>query len=306
MKPSFSYHHLHYFWIVAREGSFARAAERLGLAVQTVSAQVRALERSFGCALFKPAGRGLALTEAGQEAVRQADAIFQLGERVPAAVRDAAASPVVRLAVGVSDMLPKLVVRRILQPALDEPRLRLTCHEGRFEDLLASLALHRFDVVLADRPAVGNPNLRVFSHALGEWDVAWYGTEKLARLARRGFPGSLARVPLLLPTEHSAVRGRIDAWLHSQALRPVIAGEFDDSALLKAFAAEGMGVFPAIEWLHADLQRLYGFHRIGRCEGVREAFHAIGTQRKVAHPLVQRLLAAKGAVPPREEGRITA
>lgn len=302
MKPPFSYHHLHYFWIVAREGSFARGAERLGLAVQTVSAQVRSLERSLGCALFKPAGRGLALTEAGLEAVRQADAIFQLGERVPAAVRDAATSPVVRLSVGVSDVLPKLVVRRILQPALAEPRLRLSCHEDKFDDLLAALALHRLDVVLADRPATGNPNLRVFSHPLGESDVAWYGTARLARAARRGFPASLARVPLLLPTEHSAVRARIDAWLHARGIRPVIAGEFDDSALLKAFAAEGVGAFPAIDWLDADLKRVYGVQRIGRCDGVREAFYAIGTERKVAHPLVQRLLAGRGARPARGGG----
>jgi LysR family transcriptional activator of nhaA len=295
MRPAFNYHHLHYFWVVAKEGSIARGAERLGLAVQTVSAQVRSLERSLGCALFKPAGRGLALTEAGVEAMRQADPIFQLGEALPAAVRGAAASPAVRLAVGISDALPKLVVRRLMHPVLAEPRLRLLCHEGEFEDLLGDLALHRLDIVLADRPAPANPNLRLYSHALGESTVAWYGVPRLAERARRGFPRSLAAVPLLLPTAHSAVRARLESWLEARELRPTIAGEFEDSALLKAFAADGMGVFPAAEWLHRELERRYGVRRIGECEGVHERFFAIGTEKKVAHPLVQRLLAANAA-----------
>ena len=292
MKPGFSYHHLHYFWIVAKEGSIARGAERLGLAVQTVSAQVRALEQSLGCALFKPAGRGLALTEAGQEAMRQADHIFQLGEALPAAVRDAAASPSVRLAVGLSDALPKLGVRRLLQPVLDEPRLRLVCHEDEFDDLLGDLALHRLDVVLADRPAPANANLRLFSHALGESAVGWYGAPALARKARRGFPGSLASVPLLLPTAHSALRARLEWWLDAHRIRPQVAGEFEDSALLKAFAADGLGVFPAADLLRQDLEQRYGVRRVGDCEGVHERFFAIGTERRVAHPLVKRLLAA--------------
>lgn len=291
MKPSFSYHHLHYFWIVAKEGSIARGAERLGLAVQTVSAQVRALERSLGCALFKPAGRGLALTEAGAEAMRQADHIFQLGEALPAAVRDAAASPALRLAVGISDALPKLVVRRLVRPVLAEPRLRLLCHEDEFDDLLGDLALHRLDVVLADRPAPGNANLRLFSHALGESPVGWYGAPRLSREARRGFPGSLDRVPLLLPTSHSALRSRLEAWLDARRIAARIAGEFEDSALLKAFAADGLGVFPAADWVRRDLEQRYGVERIGTCDGVHERYYAIGTEKRVAHPLLKRLLA---------------
>ena len=295
MKPAFSYHHLHYFWIVAKEGSIARGAARLGLAVQTVSAQVRALEQALGCALFRPQGRGLALTEAGREALQRADHIFQLGEVLPAAVRDAAASPAVRLAVGISDALPKLVVRRLMHPVLGEPRLRLLCHEDEFDDLLADLALHRLDVVLADRPAPGNPNLRLYSHALGESAVDWYGVPRLARKAKAGFPGSLGAVPVLLPTAHSAVRARLDAWMGARGLTPAIAGEFEDSALLKAFAADGLGVFPAARWLHRELEARYGVQRIGECEGVLERFYAIGTERKVAHPLVHCLLAANAA-----------
>ena len=153
MTAPFNYRHLHYFWVVAKEGGMSRAADKLDMAVQTVSAQVRELERSLGYALLKPAGRGVVLTEAGQAAMRQADQIFQLGEELPARVRDAVSAPSVRLATGISDGLPKLVVHHLLQPVLGEPNLRLLCHEGEMDDLLGDLALHRLDVVLADRPA---------------------------------------------------------------------------------------------------------------------------------------------------------
>ena len=159
MSILFSYRHLYYFWVVAKEGGMVRAAERLGMAVQTVSTQVRELERSLGFALLKPAGRGLALTEAGLAAMRQAEQIFQLGEQLPAALRNATGSPAVRLTLGVSDALPKLAVRLLMQPIMQTPGLRLLCQENKFDDLLGELALHRLDVVLADRPAPSNPNL---------------------------------------------------------------------------------------------------------------------------------------------------
>jgi LysR family transcriptional regulator, transcriptional activator of nhaA len=153
MSAPFNYKHLYYFWVVAKEGGISRAADKLDMAVQTVSAQVRALEQSLGYALLKPAGRGLVLTEAGLAAMQQADQIFQLGENLPALVRDAVSAPTVRLAVGISDGLPKLVVRRLLQPVISEPNLRLLCHEGEFDELLGDLALHRLDLVFSDRAA---------------------------------------------------------------------------------------------------------------------------------------------------------
>jgi LysR family transcriptional activator of nhaA len=260
------------------------------MAVQTVSAQVRELERSLGYALLKPAGRGLVLTEAGLAAMQQADQIFQLGEALPALVRDAVSSPVVRLAAGISDGLPKLVVHRLMQPALAEPNLRLLCHEGELDDLLGDLALHRLDVVLSDRPAPLNPNIKLYSHALGSSTMAWYGTSGLVNAAQALFPQSLGDVPVLLPTAHTAVRGRLDHWFEQHAIRPRIVGEFEDSALLKTFGASGMGLFPAAEWVHDDLLAHYAVKRLGPCEGVTEHFFAIGTERKVKHPLVQRLL----------------
>ncbi len=290
MSTPFNYKHLYYFWVVAKEGGISKAADKLDMAVQTVSAQVRELERALGYALLKPAGRGLVLTDAGQAAMQQADQIFHLGENLPARVRDAVSSPTVRLAVGICDGLPKLVVHRLLLPVIAEPNLRLLCHEGELSDLLGDLALHRLDVVLSDRPAPVNPNIKLYSHALGSSTIAWYGTVALAKAARKDFPQSLGDVPLLLPTAHTAVRDRLDHWFEQRAIRPRVAGEFEDSALLKTFGASGMGVFPAAEWVHDDLLAHYSVQRLGPCEGVTEHFYAIGTEKKVHHPLVQRLL----------------
>ena len=294
MSLRFNYRHLYYFWVVAQEGGIARGAARLGMAVQTVSAQVRELERALGQQLLKPAGRGLALTEAGSAALRQADQIFQLGEQLPDVVKHtAAAAAGVRLVVGLSDGLPKLVVRSLMVPVLQVPDLRLVCHEDEFADLLADLALHRLDVVLADRGAPPNPNLKLYSHALGASPMAWYAPPALAAAARRGFPASLGQLPVLLPSHHAAVRLRLDQWFERQGLRPRVVGEFEDSALLKTFAAGGMGVFPAATLVHDDLQSRYHVRRIGDCDGVEEHFFAIGTERRVQHPLVQRLLEAR-------------
>lgn len=292
MTISFNYKHLYYFWVVASEGGISRAAEKLGMAVQTVSAQVRELERSLGYSLFKPAGRGLVLTDAGRAALVQADQIFQLGEALPARVRDAMSAPTVRLAVGICDGLAKLVVHRLLEPVIAEPHLRLLCHEGEFDDLLGDLALHRLDVVLSDSQAPANPNIKLYSHALGTSPIAWYGVAAFAGRDSRSFVERLPELPVLLPTAHTAVRARLDAWFEQQGVRPRIAGEFEDSALLKTFGASGMGVFPAAQWAHEDLLTHYGLQSLGVCEGVTQQFFAICTEKKVQHPLVQRLLEA--------------
>ena len=293
MSPSFNYRHLYYFWVVAKEGGVARAAERLDIAVQTVSTQVRELERSLGYALLKPSGRGVVLTDAGLAAMRQAEQIFQLGGQLPELVRDAVGSPTVRLVVGISDALPKLAVSHLMAPVMQEPNLRLLCQVDEFEDLLGDLALHRLDVVLADRAAPPNPNLKVYSHPLASSTLAWYAPPSLYAAARRGFPKSLSSVPVLLPTEQAAVRSRLEHWFERLDIRPNLVGEFEDSALLKTFGAAGMGVFPMAELVHDDLVARYGVKRIGMSEGVEENFYAIGAQKKVLHPLVQRLLPAQ-------------
>jgi LysR family transcriptional activator of nhaA len=290
MSTNFNYKHLYYFWVVAKEGGMSRAADKLDMAVQTVSAQVRELERSLGYALLKPAGRGLVLTDAGQTALQLADQIFQIGENLPERVRESASAPSMRLAVGISDGLPKLVARRLLQPVISEPTLRLICHEGELDELLGDLALHRLDVVFSDRPAPANPNIKLYSHAMGQSPMAWYGTPALVRGAASHFPQCLASTPVLLPTAHTAVRARLDHWFDQQGVRPRIVGEFEDSALLNTFGASGMGIFPAAEWAEQDLLANYGVERLAPCEGVTEHFFAVGTEKKVQHPLVQRVL----------------
>ena len=290
MNQDLNYKHLYYFWVTAKEGGMSHAAARLGMAVQTVSAQVRLLEQSLGAALFKPAGRGLALTEAGQAALQIAEQIFQLGEQLHTVVHDVTSHATVRLAVGISDGLSKLAVRELLSPVMAEPHLRLLCHEGEFDDLLADLALHRLDVVLSDRPAPANPNLKLYSHALGASDLGWYAPPALVAQAQAGFPVSLSEVPVLLPTAHASVRLRLDQWFEQHGVLPHIVGEFEDSALLATFGASGMGVFPASELMRDKLSNGYGMQWLAPCEGVQEHFYAIGTARKVQHPLVQRLL----------------
>jgi len=293
MAAPLNFRHLYYFWVVAKAGGMARGAERLGMAVQTVSAQVRALEQSLGYALFKPAGRGMALTEAGDAAVSYADQIFQLGEELPAAVRDAATGQGMRLRVGISDGLPKLVVRQLLQPAVEGQGTRLLCHEDEFERLLADLALHRLDAVLSDRTAPSNPNLRLYSHRLGEAPLAWFAPKALVgRRKSPAFPACLADLPLLLPTGHTAVRPRIDQWLEREDLRPRVAGEFEDSALLAVFGRSGMGAFPASRWSRAELLADAGLVLLGDTPELVETFYLISAERRIQHPLVQRLVEA--------------
>jgi LysR family transcriptional activator of nhaA len=298
MAAPLNYRHLYYFWVVAKEGGMARAAARLGMAVQTVSAQVRALEQSLGHALFKPAGRGMALNEAGLAALSHAEQIFQLGEQLPAAVREAATGQGLRLAVGISDGLPKLVVRHLLQPALDEPRLRLLCDEDEFDRLLGDLALHRLDAVLSDRAAPPNPNLRLYSHALGEASLAWFAPAAMARRSKRPFPECLADMPVLLPTGHAAVRPRLDQWFERQGFRPQVVGEFEDSALLATFGRSGMGAFPVSRWSREELLKDARVRLLGDCPELVEHFFLISAERRIQHPLVQKLVQAARAAGP--------
>ena len=292
MSQSFNYRHLFYFWVVAKEGGIARAAERLDMAVQTISAQVRELEKSLGVSLLRTEGRNLVLTDAGVAALHEADHIFALGELLPVRVREAASGQTLRLNLGISDGIAKLAVHRLLTPVLDEPHLRLLCHEGEFQPLLGELALHKLDAVLADRAAPPNPALRTTSQLLGSGAISWYAPPLWAEAAANGFPHSLAVVPVLLPTDHAAMRARIDHWLERERIRPRIAGEFEDSALLSTFAATGMGVMPAPVSLGEHLAQTHGLVQVGSTPEVQEQFHLIYSARKVMHPLLTRLLEA--------------
>lgn len=287
----FNYRHLYYFWMVGKEGGFAKAADRLGMAIQTISAQVRELEKSLGHQLLKPAGRGVALTEAGQAAFSRAESIFQMGQDLVEAVQDAATRRVVRLAVGLSDGISKLAAHALLGPVLDTPDLKLVCHEGEFEQLQAELALHKLDLVLAGQPAPANPNLRLSSDRLVASPVDWYGPEALvAKSAVDTFPKSLEHLPVLLPTGHSVLRSSLDQWFLAQGLRLRVVGEFEDSALMSVFAARGLGVFPVSRLGADDVGLMSGVRLLGRCEGVDEEIYAIRSHRGQHHPLVQKIL----------------
>ena len=290
MTNSYNYRHLYYFWVVAKEGSMSKAAERLDMAIQTISAQVHELEKSLGYMLFKPAGRGITLTESGYAALKIADQIFSIGEKLTEAVRDAAKSPKTKITVGVSDGLSKLITRQLLDPVLKHPDVQLVAHEGEFEDLLADLALHRLDIVLADRPAPNNKNLNVYSEELTRTPIAWYCPKSLLKGAKKNFPQCLGQIPILLPTSHSTVRLLIDQWFGKHGITPNVVGEFEDSALLKTFAASGLGAFPSGKLIEKNLKDTYGMELLGNCDDIYEYFYAIRSEKKIQHPLVEAII----------------
>lgn len=286
-----NYRHLYYFWMVAREGGFARAAERLDMAIQTVSSQVRALETALGHQLLKPEGRGVALTDAGRAAFARAEEIFRLGLSLPEAVRAAATPGRIRLAIGLTDGISKLAAHALLAPVLDTPALHLVCHEGEMDELLAELALHRLDLVLAGQAPSFNPNLRLASDCLVSSPVDWFGPARwVDDAAVAGFPAVLAQLPVLLPTRHARLRHALEQWFDSEGLNPQVVGEFEDSALMAVFAARGLGVFPISRFGADEPGLLAGLRLLGPCEAVRQEIHAIRNQRGAHHPLVRALL----------------
>ncbi len=291
-----NYRHLYYFWVVAKEGGIARAAERLDMAIQTISAQVKALEQDLGHQLLKPSGRGVAVTDAGRAVFARAEEIFQLGELIPEEAAAAASGQSARLAVGMSDGLAKLAAHVLLKPVLDTPALKLVCHEGEVDQLLAELALHRLDLVLACQAPASNSNLRLSSERLVVSRVDWYGPALMVHKAQiDAFPKCLGELPLLLPTAHAAMRSRIDRWFEANRITPRVVGEFEDSALLSLFAAQGMGVFPVTALGAADLATIRGLRLVGQSENLHEEIHAIRSRRGLHHPLVLRILAAAHA-----------
>jgi LysR family transcriptional regulator, transcriptional activator of nhaA len=288
-----NFRHLYYFWVVAKEGSITRAAERLDVAIQTISAQLGLLEQSVGKALLAPQGRRLVLTEAGRIALGYADQIFLLGEQMQEALASADIDRAMRLTVGISDSVPKLISSRLLEAALSLPeRVKLICYEDNFESLLGDLSVHKLDVVLTDRPVPSGTTLRVFSHLLGESEVMLFGVPGLAKKYRAEFPSSLKAAPLLLPTRNNAVRGRIDHWFETHELRPNVVGEFDDNALLNTFGRSGLGLFPASSALAANVEEQFGAIPVGELAEVREQFYAISNERKIKHPAVEAILSA--------------
>lgn len=287
-----NFRHLYYFWVVAKEGGVTRAAERLGLAVQTISTQLSQLEQQIGTALFSQQGRRLLLTESGRTALRYADQIFLLGEQMQDALAEVDTHKI-RLTVGISDSLPKLTAYRMLEATMQlERKVRLVCYEDQFDALLADLALHKLDVVLTDRPVRSGSTLKVFSHLLFESATMVVGAPALAAAHHADFPRSLNGAPFLLPTRNNALRAKIDGWFDQHAVRPDIVGEFEDNALLNTFGRRGLGLFFATAALAGDIEEQFGAVLVGAVDAVREQFFAISNERKFQHPGVDAILAS--------------
>ncbi len=287
MADWLNYHHLLYFWTVAREGGITQAAKVLHLAQPTLSTQVGKLEQSMGVKLFDRKGRGLVLTDTGQIVYRYADEIFGLGREMMDAVRGRPSGDMVRLLVGVPDVLPKLIVYRLLKPALQlDKKVKLICHEGKLNDLLSDLALHRLDIVLADSPLTPQVNVRAFNHLLGQCGVTVFGTPSLVKKYKRDFPRSLTGAPMLLPTQTTALRRSLELWFDENDIRPDVIHEFEDSAVLKVFGQEGEGLVVVPSAVEHEVAEQYSMKPLARIDEITERFYAISVERRLKHPAV--------------------
>ena len=283
-----NYHHLLYFYTVAREGSVTRAADALRLAQPTLSGQIRKLEESLDEKLLVRHGRGLVLTDAGQLVYRYAEEIFSTGREMMDALRGRPTSRPARLLVGVADVVPKLISYQLLKTALelDEP-VQLVLHEGKAEDLIAALGAQRFDMVLTDVPL--NPQVvrvKAYNHPLGSCGVSFFATPALARRHRRGFPRSLDAAPMLMPTSNTAMRHSLDRWFEGLGVRPEVVAEVEDTALMKVFGQHGAGIFAAPTAVADEVRASHGVQLVGETEEVREHFFVITVERRIMHPAV--------------------
>lgn len=283
-----NYHHLLYFWVVAKEGSITRASKELRLAHPTISGQIHRLEEVLGEKLFDRKGRNLVLTESGRLAFRYADEIFSLGQEFQDTLKGRSSGQQMRLVVGVSDVLAKSIVHRILEPAFQlKEKVRIICREARSPDaFMGDLAVHAVDVVLSDAPAGPGTPVRTFSHPLGECGTSFFAARKLAASCRRGFPRSLGGLPVLLPGGGSTFRRALNEWFESHDIRPEIIAELDDLALASVFGEAGLGVFAAPDVIAKEIIQRYDVQLVGRAKDIRQSFYAISVERKIKHPAV--------------------
>ena len=282
-----NYSHLQYFWAVAREGSIAKASESLHLTPQTISGQLKLLDEAVGKPLFNRVGRRLVLSDMGRVVFEYADEIFSVGAELASVVRGNHISGPGTLSVGIVSTMPKLIAERIVAPAMMAERpIRVRCYESSLEDLLAELAVHKLDIVLSDQPVPDGLNLKAYNHRLGESGTTFFVKRSMARRYRRNFPECLQGAPMLLPLPNSALRRRLDDWFESYELSPRIAGEFDDSALKKAFGEAGAGIFAAPTVIEEEVCRMYRTAAIGQTDDIKERFYAISPERRLKHPSV--------------------
>lgn len=282
-----NYHHLLYFWVVAKEGSVSRASETLRLSQPTVSGQIHKLEEALGEDLFTRKGRGLELTDMGLLVLGYAEEIFTLGRELQETLKGRPSGRPSRLTVGVSDVLPKLLVKRLLEPAFRGPDpVQLVCREAKTQSLLAELSTSGLDLVLADEPIAGGAKVRAFNHLLGECGVSFMAAPTLTKKYRGTFPKQLDGAPFLFPSEGTTLRRALDHWFEDQEVRPVVVAEFEDSALLKVFAADGEGIFVVPQVVEDEVAEHYGVSVLGRTDAIKERFFAISVERRIKHAAV--------------------
>jgi LysR family transcriptional regulator, transcriptional activator of nhaA len=283
-----NYHHLRYFWVVAREGSLKLAAEKLHVSQPSISAQIKELEGFLGEPLFRRTGRSNVLTDAGQIAFRYAEEVFALGQEMVGAIKQRPGAKALRLYVGVADSFPKLMTNEILKPVMSMPQaVHVICREGKIEDLLGQLAAHRLDLVLADEPASSSLRVRTFNHLLGQTGVTFCAVPMLAVTLRKGFPMSLNEAPALLPSENTATRRTLEKWFQDRGIRPQVVAEFEDAALMKVMAADGKGFIPVPTLVRQEALDRYGLEVIGATEDCVDSFYAITAERRIDHPAVR-------------------
>lgn len=283
-----NFKHLRYFWLVAKTGSIARASEQLHLTPQTLSGQIRLLEEQLEGPLFVKRGRGLELTDAGRLAYRFAQDIFSLGSELEESLRRyKAGGRQVEFRVGIADSVSKTIAYWLIEPAtrVGVP-VHLVCREGTLDEFIAELGAHRLDLVIAGEPIPPSARVRAYNHRLGTSAVSFFSAPALRKTLRGKFPACLDGVPTLVPTAESAVRRHLDQWFEANGVRPRLVGEFDDTALMKAFGQRGVGVFTGPSALEPEIEKQYGVKVIGRAAEVVEEYFAISVERRLTHPCV--------------------
>lgn len=281
-----NFHHLHYFWAVAREGNLTRTAEQLRVAQSALSAQIRQLEDELGTALFERQGRRLVLTEAGRIALTYADDIFATGGELVATLRHGR-RPGDAFRVGAVSTLSRNFQESFIKPLLEQPRLRLRVEAGRLDDLLERLARHQLDVVLSNQPAPRAGGGAWRSRRLARQAVSIIGRPRERRLR---FPADLDGAPMILPTPDSDIRTEFDAFCEKAGVAPLVSAEVDDMATMRLLArdTESLALLPSV--VVRDELRSGVLVEHSEVPGVFETFYAVSVERHFQHPLMSLLL----------------
>ncbi len=280
-----NFHHLRYFWMVARKGGVRRAAEAMRVSQPSVSAQLRLLEESLGQKLFRRSGRNLVLTDVGQLVLNYADEIFSAGRELMNAIEQRPGKHPVRLNIGLTDAFPHLIAFEIFNGAFRSAEaIHVVCREAEIALLVNALQAHRLDIVLADEPASSTLKAKTFNHRLGRSGITFCAVAPLAAKLRRNFPHSLNDAPALLPTTNMGMRAALDAWFDKHKVRPRLIGEFEDSALMEVCSAGGRGFTVVHTVIDRAALKHYNLRVIAKVDDCGSDFYAITAERRLKHP----------------------